>query len=374
MSIESATSAGASHARTPLSPAKAASRLSRLWRWEFWPRRVFYLPMVPIGLLLALRYRSLTLFTASNPGIAHGGVVGESKFELLRQISPHAALKQALLPAGPQQSRAAQLDAIVESLCLDYPFIIKPDVGERGCGVRLATSKASALAVLAEQPGPLVIQEYHPGPIEVGIAYIRHPAETCGRILSITTKVPPTVIGDGHSTIQELIDRDERLILQRAVFAKRLADRHQMIPSPGERVPLGVAGNHCQGTMFLDGSALMTPALELAIDAIAKSIGGGSGFYIGRLDARCTSTVDLRDGRNIKVMEINGVLGESTNIYDPSFSLLKAYSVLTRQWAAAFAIGAENVRQGRAKATPLWGLIKLIREHQRRPGSGLISD
>jgi membrane protein DedA with SNARE-associated domain len=61
--------------------------VQRWTRWEFWPPWLAYLPVVPYILFLAIRYRSLTLFTAANPGIPSGGFVGESKSDILGQLS-----------------------------------------------------------------------------------------------------------------------------------------------------------------------------------------------------------------------------------------------------------------------------------------------
>ena len=48
---------------------------------------IFYLPVAVYVACLALRYRSLTLFTAGNPGIEAGGFVGESKFDILKNLN-----------------------------------------------------------------------------------------------------------------------------------------------------------------------------------------------------------------------------------------------------------------------------------------------
>ena len=61
---------------------------SRLWRWEFWPSWLFYLPLLPWLAYLSLRYRGVLVWTAANPGIPDGGVVGESKFAILAQLPP----------------------------------------------------------------------------------------------------------------------------------------------------------------------------------------------------------------------------------------------------------------------------------------------
>src|SRR5262249_37879494 len=49
--------------------------LRRKTQWEFWPVWAAYLPLVPYLLYLAVKHRSLTLFTAANPGIWSGGFV-----------------------------------------------------------------------------------------------------------------------------------------------------------------------------------------------------------------------------------------------------------------------------------------------------------
>jgi len=63
------------------------SRWRRLRHWEFWPLWVVQLPIVAWVLLLGLRHRSLTLFTAANPGIPDGGFVGESKAAILGALA-----------------------------------------------------------------------------------------------------------------------------------------------------------------------------------------------------------------------------------------------------------------------------------------------
>src|SRR5262249_40603507 len=60
----------------------------RFTRWEFWPPWVFYVPVVCYIGFLAVKYRSLTLFTAANPAMPASGFIGESKIEILRGLSP----------------------------------------------------------------------------------------------------------------------------------------------------------------------------------------------------------------------------------------------------------------------------------------------
>ena len=51
--------------------------------FEFWPTRLFYIPVALHIAYLGLRYGGLTLPTVANPNFPLGGLVGESKSEIL---------------------------------------------------------------------------------------------------------------------------------------------------------------------------------------------------------------------------------------------------------------------------------------------------
>ena len=51
-------------------------------------------------------------------------------------------------------------------------------------------------------------------------------------------------------------------------------------------------------------------------------------------------------GRNIRVIELNGLTSESTHIYDPKHGLGFAYRALFRQYRIAFEIADEQMKQG----------------------------
>jgi hypothetical protein len=56
-------------------------------------------------------------------------------------------------------------------------------------------------------------------------------------------------------------------------------------------------------------------------------------------------------GRNLKIVELNGVTSEATHIYDPKLSLFDAYRVLFQQWRIAFEIGDINRARGTRPAS-----------------------
>jgi membrane protein DedA with SNARE-associated domain len=340
---------------------------AKLRHHEFWPAWVFYLPVVPWWLLLSVRYRSFTVWTATNPGIENGGgVVGESKAAALAQMDPRFAARTTLVPPGPLAERVARaLEA-----CDTFPVILKPDAGQRGAGVRKARARADVEKYLAENPGAVLVQPFHPGPFEAGVFYYRLPGEERGRVLSVTDKLFPEVTGDGRSTLAELVRAHPRYRMQEDVFlARHAAVANEVIPA-GERFVLATAGNHCQGTLFRDGGHLLTPELERALDAAVRPF---AGFFFGRLDVRYSDPSEFRKGLGFVVIEVNGATSESTNLYDPSWPVWRAYAVLFRQWALAFRIGAANRARGHRPLGVL-ALLKLVRAYYRDRRVSALSD
>jgi membrane protein DedA with SNARE-associated domain len=336
-----------------------AAAVSRVWRWEFWPMWLFYAPVGAWIAWLSIRHRGVTAIAAANPGMPDGGIVGESKHEILAQLPPEHTIPSVLIRTATREARIRQLLSHVTSHGWAFPLVFKPDVGQRGAGVKVVRTLEEAGEYLARERGPVLVQPYHPGPFEAGVFYYRMPGWSRGRILSITDKHFPVVVGDGRSTLEELIWANARLRMQARTFLERHSSRRDEILGASQSLPLAIAGNHAQGTLFRDGRHLITRALEDRIDRIAW---GYQGFFIGRFDIRYTDVGRFKAGEDLAIVELNGATAESTNIYDPAGSLFDAYRQLFRQWALVFAIGAANRRNG-AAASSWRRLTDLIRVH-----------
>jgi membrane protein DedA with SNARE-associated domain len=323
--------------------------LARRWaQWEFWPAWLFYLPVVAYYGWLGLRYRSFTLPSAANPAIPTGGLVGESKcaiLDLLRRAHPRHVADGYLIDGQNVPERMHSLRQILCEREIILPFILKPDFGQRGNGVRLVRSMSAAFDYFEQVTAPVIVQRYAAGPRELGIFYYRFPNEPHGRIFSITEKIFPEIQGDGRRTIEQLILADPRAALIAQKYLTRFAARRAEVVAAGEKLKLVESGNHAQGCIFRDGAHLWTPQLEEAIDRISRL----QGFHIGRYDIRYASDDDLRRGENFQIVELNGAASEATNIYDARNSLGQAYRTLFAQWRLVFAIG--NVNRRRAVAT-----------------------
>ena len=336
---------------------------ARRWtHWEFWPAWLFYIPVALYYFWLAVRYRNLSLPTAANPGMATGGFVGESKFEILDQLhatSPDSVAEAFLLDGWTTTDRLLSIHRLCREHAVTLPFILKPDVGQRGNGVRLIRSMRDALDYLVEVEAPVVLQRYANGRHEAGIFYFRFPGKARGQIFSITEKIFPTITGDGVRTVEELIGADSRAALIARTYLRRFAHRRSEILPEGKVLKLVETGNHAQGCIFRDGGHLRSDALESVIDNISRRI---PGFYVGRYDIRYENEDDFKQGRNFQIVELNGASSEATNIYDARNSLISAYRTLFRQWNLVFAIGAANRARG-CRPSPLRALWREWRQY-----------
>ena len=346
--------------------------LKRKVRWEFWPAWAAYLPLLPYLVCLAVRYRSLTLFTAANPGIPSGGFVGESKSQILCHLSrvDGAVAEYGVIPCELGVTRRFETARrFMTENGIEYPVVLKPDVGERGRGVAVIRTAPELEGYLERASADTIIQRHVAG-AEFGVFYYRYPHESRGRIFSITEKRFPMVTGDGVSTLAELILRDSRAVCMTAAYERVARRPLSDVPAAGDVVQLVELGSHCRGAVFLDGSRLKTPALEHAIDRISHA---HPGFYFGRFDIRTPSVEAFREGHSFSVIELNGVSAEATHIYDPFVSLFEAYRVMFRQWKIAFEIGAANKERG-VQPMRLSAFVALLASRvMRKPASGVSS-
>ncbi len=326
-------------------------------RWEFWPAWLFYPPVAVMCGWLAIRFRGLSLPTVANPSQRNGGIVGESKIDILRALmltSPEFTADAYLLPPGPVTQRMHELEFLCQRHEISFPLVLKPDTAQRGAGFKKIRSWQEAGAYLAQVNSSVVVQKYVSGPHEAGVFYYRFPGEERGHIFSITHKTFPSVVGDGKRTLAELIQQNDRAALIASTYLARFGKTAERIVPVGQIVRLVEAGNHCQGCIFGDGSFLNSDKLRDTFDRIAQKL---PEFFIGRFDVRYENPDDLRQGEGFQIVELNGAASEATDIYDERNSLLSAYKTLYRQWELVYSIGARNRERG-FKSASLWSFLR----------------
>jgi len=311
---------------------------------------VFYFPTNFYFIWLAIKERSFFFFSSSNPTIDFGGMIGEKKSEIFNLIPQEYYPKTILI----DDHSADDLKQV--GLSVGYPLVAKPDIGERGNGVEVIRTEEDLLKYRSDMPVPFLAQEFANYPVELGVFYVRKPSEAMGKVTSIVQKKLLSVTGDGESTVRELMKSQIRASLQVDFEHERLTHLLDKVPIVGEEIVVEEIGNHCRGTKFLDATCQADAHLNEAFDRLAKQI---DGFYYGRFDLKCRSFDDLRELRHFKIVELNGCGAEPAHIYQPGFSLMKAYRVVWGHFKWMAEVSRENKKLGTPYLTTRQGLKKL---------------
>lgn len=325
------------------------SKIKRAWirwtTWEYLPMWLSNLPIAGFYLWFAMKARHPLFFSAANPAIPLGGAMGESKHDILKRLPEHVLPKMVL--ATPGMPHEAVLEAMREN-GLAFPVIAKPDVGERGFLVKKIRSEAELKAHLTQYPVHFILQEWIVLPMEASVLYILFPGrESRFEVTSVCIKEFLHVVGDGNSSVRELILKNARAAFQLERLEQENGEKLEEIPAKGQVLPLGAIGNHCLGTKFLNGNHLIGPQLVQAFEGICRQI---SGIHYGRFDLKCENMDALKNGQ-IKVMELNGVLGEPAHVYDPSVGAWRAYRDFWRHWRLIYEVSQANRKHGVSVAT-----------------------
>jgi hypothetical protein len=316
------------------------------------PKWLLCIPLVAQWFWLGARYRSLTLPSVVNPEIETGGLAGESKFLSL------ARLQQAV-PGLVAETRLVRPGEWPDAGGLDYPLIAKPDIGWCGYGVRLIRSSAELASYAAAFPkdAAFLLQRYAAGPDEAGLFFMRQPAAPSGRLVSMTIRHPPHVIGDGKAMLACLIAADPRTRPHAKLYS---ATALASIPAEGETVVLATIASLRAGARYEDATALVTPALEAAILRAAEALGR---FSFGRFDVRYSDLPSLLAGR-FTIIEVNGAGAEAIQFWDPRLSLRQAFAGVFAKQRLLFELAAEWRLRGERPV----GVLRLAQTWLRQQG------
>ena len=308
--------------------------------WEYWPMWLVYFPASLYFIYLSVKARSFFFFSAANPSIETGGMFFESKWSIF-QLMP-----REYFPPTIFVETTDTLSSIIKEMHaagIDFPIIAKPDRGERGWCVKKIASPNELEWYRKNTPVPFLIQSYCNYPIELSVFYYRNPVSEKGVLTSVTFKKLLSVTGDGISTIDELIRRHDRAFLQyHRLKLNGQIDFNKILGKEEDEV-LVPFGNHALGAMFQDYTHIIDDALTNTFDNISKQI---DGFYFGRFDLRCTGIEDLKMGKNIAILELNGAGAEPAHIYNPGFSFFKAQLVIIKHYKMMYQAAIENHKMG----------------------------
>ena len=331
----------------------------RLASWEYWPFAILYFPVFFYWAWLSARARSFFFFSTANPSITNAGFLMESKRQIYGLMPDGSYPKTVYCPKGRP---VVDIRRSLAERGLEFPLIAKPDIGQRGMQVSLLRDECELYLYSARSKVDFLLQEYIDYPHEAGIFYYRRPGESKGHISGIVGKELLAITGDGHSTVEALLGKDPRHVLQLPALHAAHGGFLKQIPAQGQEHLLVPYGNHSRGAKFLDWSDRLTPALEETIDVLCRQV---PGFYFGRLDIKFASWTELCAGQNFSVIELNGAGSEPTHIYDPRHSVFFAWKEIIRHLGLLFDISRANVqRMGLVPMSTAEGL-QMLRDYSR---------
>ena len=316
------------------------SNITKRFQWEHWTTSMFYVPNLPYAFYLAVRAKHTAFFSAANPCIKSSGNGTESKFTTINLVPEKFRPKTIIIT---ENTPFEVVISEIKKHQITYPLIAKPDIGFRGLLVQKINNQTALKTYLEKYPIAILIQEFLAYENECGIFYHRKPNEKKGCISSITLKRFLSVIGDGNSSVKELILADDRAKRYLDLFQKIHQEKLDEIPKIGKKVTLTSIGNHSKGTQFINGNHLISKKLEQTFDALSASI---PGWYYGRVDVKYNSFSALENGTDFKILEINGILSEPTDMYDAeNYTYLKALKTIRTHWKALFEIAVANHKE-----------------------------
>lgn len=328
----------------------------KLFKWEYWPTSMFYIPNIPFALYHAIKAKNLAFYTAVNPSIENSGIGTESKYKTLQLIPKSYLPKTVFHKSGTNISATLKK---VERMNIEYPLIVKPDIGFRGLLVSKIHSKEALLSYLKKYTIDIIVQEFLREENECGIFYHRLPGATKGKITSITLKDFLHVIGDGKSSLEILINNNKRVKKYYSFIKNNSSISLKTIPNEDEKIILSEIGNHCKGTQFINGNHLISEKLEETINNLNQQT---EGWFYGRLDVKYTTFEELEKGK-FKVLELNGILAEPTHMYDTSqYNYLGALKEIRTHWKSLYKIARINHD---TKQVPYRSTIGLLKDVNR---------
>lgn len=327
----------------------------KLLHHEFWPSQIFYVPIFFNYIKNALKLGSLNYFCWVNPKMQNGGLIGYSKSHMLAQLPVEFCPRTVLLNPNHNFSH-------VEDLLLtqgySYPFIAKPDKGARGYRVELIENLKVFREYHRTSKQPYLVQEFIDDPMEFGVFIVRAPDKFY--VSSLVQKEFLALVGDGKSTLEELFYKHERA--PKYYQKKDLPAYLDRVLLEGKTVLLEPIGNHCRGTKFVNANSYIDSELEATFEKLVQKM---PDFYYGRFDVKAKSIEALKKGE-FKVMEINGISAEPGHIYDPKYSLERAYKDLFWHWEKMAEIATQNQKQGFLKEPLKVTVISLLDYYKNR--------
>ena len=337
---------------------KFKSLTEKINNWELWPFGLRYLTIIPVWLWYCIRAGSAWFFTASNPTLTFGGFEGEGKKEMYDLLPTCSYPKTIYINKNDSYEKVLQL---IKEKKFNYPFCVKPEVGMKGLLFRKVDKEEHLRYYHENVPLDYLVQELIEYPIEASVFYYRFPNHKKGVITGFIQKELMEAIGDGKSSLLELILQHPKAKYRETEMRIKHADSLQMVLPSKQKYHLAHAANLNRGANFVNLQHLISEELTEVFDAISHP----TRFYYGRYDLKCHSLEELAKGKNFLILEFNGSGAEPNHVYNAGYTLLQAQKEFLKHWKVLYKISRYNHKQGIAYWPFLkgWQFLKEAKAH-----------
>lgn len=314
--------------------------MKRKLNWELLPFNIIYAPFIFVWIYYWIKAGRFWFFSNVNPTLYFSGFDGETKEEMFQQIP--SELYPPTIYINPKDS-TENIISKMKNAGLQFPVAAKPDIGTKGLLFRRIKNAEQLAYYHSLLPFNYVIQKLVTMPLELSIFFVRYPNEKKGKITGLIAKEYVFVKGDGHSMLKHLIEHHPKAYMIAHEQKKKHKNELNNIIAKDEIYYLSELGNHNRGSRFINLQSEIDEDLSYVINQINLC---SKQFYYGRYDIKTTSLEDLKQGKNISILEYNGVGSEPNHIYDINLKYKQAIKIIAQHWRYMYEIGRINYKDG----------------------------
>ncbi len=349
-------------------------------RWEtlFW-----YYQYYPI---MAIYRRMIRSINGLNPGMSGlSGLFEISKTEIATHLSPTYCPKTVTIES--RQAPSTLIEVVEQSgLDVESGVICKPDMGERSFGVKIVRSREELVEYARGIKRRFLVQELIKEPKEFTLSFFRlapdcpertpassttePPEAAIFEVRTLAERVLPTVVGNGTSTVAELIglgDFSERQ--QKNMISMLSSQELEKVPLPGEVEEIGRIGSVDYG-IELKIRELSPQQRSQLNKMVARILTNQQGelydVWFGRFDLRANSFEELLEGRS-KVIELNGAMAGPQEGLVKGLDIRERYRVFKAQYIRMGELALCNIAAGRGRKNSrilfFWETYKKLRSN-----------
>lgn len=325
------------------------------WQIQFLPSIIKYIPVVGIANVI-------------NPDIGGlSGMVGASKAHLNTKVNQDFRPKDFVFAAG---TTVEQMQQIITEQKISFPLFIKPVQGERAAGVQFVPNETAFLALEIDLNRSYLVEEAIMSQGEFCVNVVRGLRTKKFGVLALTERVIPKVIGDGVSTIKQLIALLELTELQKQKIIEALETEFlaKVLEQNISQTVVRTA-SISYGTEYVKLN--LTPEQKKLLEhQINQMLLPADGFNIGRFDLKADNLDALLKG-DCLVVELNGIGGMPTHVYETHLSIEQKQMILDEYFDLLQNFSLQQIERGLKPLgfwTAFWQILDSART-QDRPAS-----